>query len=284
VVTSIALWQAQVAVAKEQKARHATLPPPQKTRHAIRPITQPTSEDPIAKYSSRLTNGLTDREIGWIVEDFKTAGLDLGVRVATQEEYLAQRRAQDRWYHDALVEAWSLTPEQSTQVKAKLAELFDQAKSDFIQALAGGPQPFKHNGQWFTVTGTEPIHRLLDANLRIQDSVGRYLPSNLCAMNIPADKPRKIDLKITGIPEQDYKSVTFPEPIQIATAEPNMITVDLVLPKPTPQAKAASTTQTAPERDMLTSLRKLHPAQLKILLLIDPDKAKTIETALGITQ
>ena len=114
-------------------------------------------------YATRKKQGLTDREIGWIVEDFQNAGLDLGIRAAPQEEYLAQRRAQDRWYRDALVEAWSLTPEQSAQVTAKLAELYDQAKADFIEALAAGPQPVEINGQWYIITSAEPIHRLIDA-------------------------------------------------------------------------------------------------------------------------
>ena len=283
-VTSVAYWQAQVAVAKDQKTAQVTLPPPPRTRHAIRPGALAPLSDPIATYVARSANGLTDREIGWIIEDFKTAGLDLGVRVASQDEYLAQRQAQDRWYRDALVEAWSFTPEQAAQITAKLTELFDQEKADFIEALAAGPKPFKHNGQWFTVTSAEPIHRLIDADRRLQDAVGRYLPANLCKMREPSDRLRNIDIKITGIPEQTYENTTLAEPIQIATAVPSMITVDLVLPKITALPEIETTPEAAPEPGILPQLRKLHPAQLKLLLLIDPNRTREVESALGSTR
>ncbi len=269
----------------EDRPSHTPAPAENPPRHPPRRSGAPAPpSDPIATYAARSANGLTDKEIGWIIGDFKTAGLDLGVRVASQEEYLAQRQAQDRWYRDALVEAWSFPPGQAAQVTAKLAELFDQEKADFIEALAAGPKPFKHNGQWFTVTSSEPIRHLIDANRRLQDAVGRYLPSNLCEMRDPSDRLRNIDIKITGIPEQAYESVTLAEPIQIATAEPSMITVDLVLPKTNPPPNIDPTAETLTELGILPQLRKLHPAQLKLLLLIDPNRTREVESALESTR
>jgi hypothetical protein len=279
-LTGGAIWQAQIAVAREVADRHRQLPPPLKTRRAQRP---PTLTAPIADYATRRAKGLSDREIGWIVEDFQVAGLDLGIRAASKEAYLAQRKAQDRWYRDVLAEAWSLTAEQTSQVTAKLAELHDRAKADFIEALNAGPQPIKVNDQWFIVTSADPIHRLIDANVRLQDSKGSFLPWNLCTMDagLHTEPPgRNGDVKISGVPEESYDSVELPAPVRLAQAEPNLLTVDQFLPH-----AAAPTTeepiQILPaESDLLAQLRKLHPAQFKLLLLIAPEKTKNIRSAL----
>lgn len=280
-LTATALWQAQIAVAREVSASQKTLPPPLKTRHAER-TTAPSV--PTADYATRLQKGLTDREIGWILDDFQTAGLDGGLRVAPQEAYLTQRRAQDRWYRDALVEAWSLTPEQSAQVTGKLAELYDQAKADFIEALAAGPQPVKVNDQWLIVTSSEPIHRLIDANRRLQDTKGRFLPWNLCEMTPeldPVHAGKKIDIKVTAAPEDTHEDIMLSKPIQIAPAAPSLFTVDHLLPKLTVQPEEIPIQVAPAEDEILPPLRKLHPAQFKLLLLIAPDKVKEIRQALG---
>ena len=254
-VTLAAVWQAQVTVAREVVARNQPPPPPAKTRHAER-TTTPTS--PAFDYATRKQQGLTDREIGWIVEDFQNAGLDLGIRAAPQEHYLTQRRAQDRWYRDALAEAWSLTPEQSAQVTARLAELYDQAKADFIEALAAGPQPVEVNGQWYIITSADPIHRLIDAVNRFQDDNSNFMPWNLCEMTS----------------EQKH----------FITAEPVLPIVDQLLPgsnsSPEDPFKIAPQEEEG-EEGTLRQFHKLHPAQLKLLLLIAPDLSKEIQAALG---
>lgn len=281
-----AVWQAQVQVgaAKDLEARHRALPPPPKTKHAVRPVPQPFAGDVVADYIARCEVGMSDREIGWIIEDFLTAGLDLGIRVAPMEDYLAQRKAQDRWYHDTLVEAWSLTPEQSAQVIAKLAELFQQAKGDFIEALASGPRSLEHDGKWYRVTSVEPMHRLINANPRLQDAKGRFLPWSLCKMapeQDPNQASKEIQIKIINVPDEErYENVEITKLIQIAPAEPSLLTVDLVLPKQSPPPGAEPAQAALPKGGILPSLRKLHPAQLKLLLLIDPAKAKDIQQAL----
>ena len=279
-VTLTAVWQAQVAVAREVVARNQLPPPPQKTRRAERPA---APSAPAVDYATRKKQGLTDPQIGWIIEDFQTAGLDLGIRVASKEEYLAQRKAQDRWYHDALVEAWSLTPGQSAQVTAKLGELYDQAKADFIEALAAGPQPVQVNGQWLIVTSASPIHRLIDANSRIQKVDGPFMPWNLCALTSeqnPTQAAKPIEININGIPGQEYEEVVITESIQIMPAEPGWFIVDHLLPRPS-LSPAEEPLQVAwEESGTLPQLRKLHPAQLKLLLLIDPGKISEIKSAL----
>jgi hypothetical protein len=247
-VTLAAVWQAQVAVVREVTARNQPPPPPVKTRRAVRPTGQ---EATAVDYATRKKQGLTDREIGWIVEDFQNVGLDLGIRTASQEKYLAQRRAQDRWYRDALVEAWSLTPEQSAQVTTKLAELYDQAKADFIEAIASGPQPIEINGQRYIITSAEPIHRLIDANRRLDDANSPFMPWNLGRLAVKPDDC------------------------------PHPVSIDFLLPRSDSSVEEDGIQVTPPQDEkILSQLRKLHPAQLKLLLLVDPDKSKEIQAAL----
>jgi hypothetical protein len=275
-VTGAAIWQAQVAVARDIADRQRQLPPPLKIRRAERP---PASPAPVADYATRRAQGLTEREIGWIVEDFQSAGLDLGIRVAPKEAYLAQRKAQDRWYHAALVEAWSLTPGQSAQVATKLAELYDQAKADFIEALTAGPRPFEHNGKWYNITSADPIHRLIDANSRFLDPAGPFLPWNLCKMaNELHSNP--IDIKIRGIPEVTDDNLELATPYRIAPAAPSLVTVDRLLPQSTAMPTEEPIQVLPEDRGMLAQLRKLHPVQLKLLLLIAPEKVREIRNAL----
>jgi|GEM_PF-5860058 len=142
-IVGLAFWQAQVAAAKEAEARHKTLPPPGKTKHAVRPPAAVFSGDVVADYVARCEKGLTDQEIGWILEDFRNAGLDLDWRnpKITVEDLFSLRAAQHRWYHDALVEGLRLSPEQSTQVMTNLDELFEKTKQGFLaeKAYRAGP-------------------------------------------------------------------------------------------------------------------------------------------------
>jgi len=261
-VTGLAIWQAQVALTQDRRAREVALPPPVKTRHAERPTTRSAAGDPISNYQTRQEKGLTDREIRWILDDFKTAGLDLGIRTATREDYLAQRQAQDRWYRDALVEGWSLNDAQAAQVTLKLAQLSNLAKADFIEALNAGPRPFQQNGQWFNLTGTEPIYQLVDFKRRIAVKDSPSLPWSLC--KLPAD---------------DFSNLENPSSAPFGQSR-------FLLPraKPLEGAQVDTVSETEETRnDLLAQIHDLHPAQLKLLLLVSPDMTQDLEKLLEIS-
>jgi hypothetical protein len=287
--TAAAIWQAQISVATDLKARHQTLPPPQKTRHAIRPLPVPWSGDFVGDYTRRCQTGLTERQIGWIIEDFKTAGLDQGIRVAPREEYLAQRQAQHRWYHDALAEGLRLTPEQSAQASARLAERFDQAKADFIEALATAPRPFEHQGKWYVVTGTAPIELLISPKLWMLDPAAGLMPWDLCQL---APGQEQITWKRWYENQEDEASFLLPRPVitdgygfqNLAPAR--LLAANSILPflsgqefKPAADPLVTGTDQAV---DLVSQVKTLHPAQLKILLLLEPAMAVQIEQALEI--
>ena len=127
-----AVRQIQVAAADKLRS-HQPLPPPAKTRHALRPVVLPWSGDPVADYVTRCAKGLTDREIGWVLEDFRNAGLDqfAFTEATADQELFAYRAAQNRWYLDALIDGLRLNREQSDQVAKSLIEQLEKLKAAF---------------------------------------------------------------------------------------------------------------------------------------------------------
>ena len=254
-ILGIAIWQAQVAVTQDQQAKEVALPPPVKTRSAERPTIPTALVDPVSNYESREKKGLSDREIRWILDDFRIAGLDQGIRTATREEYLTQRQTQDRWYRDALVEGWSLDDGQAARVSLKLAGLHDLAKADFIEALNAGPRPFQSNGQWFNITGTEPIYQLVDAARRFAAIDSPYLPWSLCG-------------------------VAAPETSAFENAKTDPAAQSRIL---LPPAQPLENGETVTTPDLLAKVRTFHPAQLKLLLLIAPGLSGDLEKQLAVS-
>ena len=135
-IVGIAFWQAQITLAKEIAAKNKVLPPPPKTRHAVRPAAATFTGDPVADYLDRCKKGLTDQEIGWIIEDFQNAGLAFYHfnETAPDPFIIAYRAAQIRWYHDLLVDGFRLSPEQSAQASVKLRQLHEKDTAEFQQA------------------------------------------------------------------------------------------------------------------------------------------------------
>jgi len=79
-VMGLALWQAQLVVTREQKAHGSMVLPPTKIRHAERVSARSrVVGDAVTNYLTRESKGLSDRELGWILDDFQTAGLDIGL-------------------------------------------------------------------------------------------------------------------------------------------------------------------------------------------------------------
>jgi len=289
-ITGTAVWQGQVAAEREVKARRQSLPPPPKTRHAVRPVSLSFAGDPVADYIARCEKGLTDLEISWIVEDFTTAGLERGIRVATKDEYLAQRQTQHRWYHDALVDGLRLSSEQSAQMTAKLAGLLDLAKANFVEALNAGPLPIEQNGHWYAITGTEPIHQLISANRWLPDDKATFMPWNLCTLSPEQEKltwKRSFDAlgNTTTAPlQQGDPEFLLSMPASFNEIDPpaKILSADTVFPLLRQQEfkNPPADPATESENNPLSRIRQLHPSQLKILLLLHPEMAAEIQHGL----
>lgn len=228
-----AFWQAQMVVIREARARQTLLPPPLKTKRAIRPGPDAFPEDPHDRFVARLATGTSERELGWMVEDFKNAGLDLGLRAATIEEFLAQRKSQHRWYLDALAEGLSLSRDQERQASIKLGESFQQASEEFRKEIEANAKPVETDGKRYAIVGTEPIHRLISPARWLENDA--FAPARLSELNpsqrklLEGDAP---DFSIHGSPNTG----------------PNVI----------------------------SNLRKWHPAQARLALLREPGLADLV--------
>lgn len=198
----LAFWQAQMIALKEAQSQQKTLPPPAKTRHAIR------SERPATATSEHKQ--LTNRQLGWLVEDFQTAGLDQGIRAGTPQEFLAQRKTAQLWYRDALVEGLQLKEEQKKEVTVKLDQQFDRAKADQIESMKSAPKPFQQNGKWYVITSADNIRPLVEARAWMSEIA--FAPGNLCqldASQLDLSGENQPPLRVSGLKVLEDTSLPF---------------------------------------------------------------------------
>ncbi len=306
-----ALWQAQVSAARELEARHKTLPPPLKTRHALRPPPAVFTGDPVADYIARCEKGLTDREIGWIIEDFKNGGLDLDWRSLTVaiEQVLQHRLAQHRWYHDALVDGLRLDADQSTQVASKLQELFEKENQTFLteRKYRSGP-----SNVWRDLSKPfYPDARDLIADLSISMTgvpdiplVTPYLPWKLCQLTPEQEKltwkqwflsiehekfsmsPQEV-AELSGGPLFRLSSPDEGYPIDKSLQNDSPLP-NLTFPLLAPQKLIAREDPEDPFFEpsdpsglsILENVRLMHPCQFKALLLFSPELLPVLQSQL----
>lgn len=299
----LAFWQAQLAVTKEAQAALRTPPPPSKTCHAVRATLAKLPVDPVADYIARCTKGTSDQKIGWIIRDFRTAGLDIDLLgpesgklsreslIHRQDEFFVRRATEQRWYRDALVDGLNLSTEQSTQVTLKLNERLDRAKADFIEASNSSLRVHQVNGKWTADDFTKSVRDLIDPlswafkNEGFQAWELTHLTPTQEEITWKtwfeksSDPQTESLLQSSDPPNQENPSLSFllPYPLinrdetRLADHEPltDFQTVNAIFPFLKTQKFANATLATSPS-DLLAHLRALHPAQLKILLLFDP--------------
>jgi hypothetical protein len=284
-----AVRQIQVAAASQNQARQP-LPPPVKTRHAIRPAVLPWSGDPVADYVARCEKGMTDREIRWMLEDFRNAGLDQVAfnEQSTDEALLAYRAAQNRWYRETLIDGLRLNREQSDQVAKRLIERLDQLKAAFKRnreedgtgqrsAFASSRIDLIFSPYW-----------LMGAEDHEVPNYSTFLPWDLCSLTAQQEKItwKKEYLEVAesdSSPEfSDHSLFKHTRPMDSAAGLHEIwLIADAVFPLLKSQTIAPEQANAVTSREaMLANLRQLHQAQLKIILLVVPTLAEEIQIAL----
>jgi hypothetical protein len=240
VCVAASILQIQISLAKERAEKNKALPPPAKTRHFLR---EAPPAKPVPDYASRRKQGLSDRQIGWIIQDFQFVGLDQGIRAATPEDYLKQRKQQDRWYCDLMAEAWGYGPDQTALMTAKLDELFKQAKEQFTKELAEASAPIEQNGKWYRIVSSQPIHRLIDFRSRLPD-----LP-----------KPDDANPEVPQVAPDDFQ----------------------IINSLMPAVSDTSPMKSPGDGSKLPFFQSLHPAQFKLYLLLQPTLAGELQKELN---
>lgn len=284
-----AVRQIQISVTSETQARKP-LPPPAKTRHAVRPLPQPWTGDPLADYSARCGKGLTDREIGWIIEDFKNTGLAFPSFTpdSGDEVYLAYRLPQNRWYHAALVDGLRLTPEQAAQASAGLRERFEKLRAAFQRDRQ------EVENRIHAQLRVERFNQILSPywlmgaeDWQIPD-YSTFLPWDLCQLTPQQERMTwKKEILAMGESTASLEVSEHPlfrnnAPLANSTDIPGpWDLVDTVFPFTKSQAlDFEGIYQDKSGAIHLANVRKLHPAQFKLLLLLSFNLAEVIQKAL----
>lgn len=250
--------------------------------------------DALAEYIARGERGMTEREVGWIVEDFQKAGLDQELGIARAADHIARRRLAQRWYLDALAEGLHLTVEQRHQAGENLAVLMDQATAEFnanTRELPVIPATDQH-GEIRVVDGNL-IHRLVDAREWMKDD--RFAPWELC--DLTADQRRitwrdiieAIRNDVTGESGRGWLEVPeFSSVVQtprgtlgivrrneVGDGEKLINETGVVLTFQAFGLKSGN-----PSGDLVQQVMDGHPSQLKIALLLRPELAAELADTL----
>lgn len=289
------LWRSLPREETHRENRHGALPISLKTRHHARQ--PPELGDPVGDYTTRCANGISLQEIRWILEDFESAGLDLGIHPTTREVFLELRRQQHRWYRAALTDGLTLTAEQSEQARDKLAKYFERARMEFLSGLNVGARPLAHYGTtWLDITGTGAIGLLISPDLWLFDPKARAMPWDLCDLSPAQEKitwKSWYDSRRTQDPHRFAGDAAFllPEPTTSAKygdqtpVIPVLLSANGILPFLSNQRFKPADNPLLTHRDtsavrLMAQIQSLHPAQLKILLLLQPAMAVQIRDAM----
>lgn len=248
-------------------------------------------------YAARCKKGMTPLEVRWIVEDFKGEGLDDGPGSLTEAmqtiaaegpEWVEREENSDRleklsgllggrqraWYRSALSDALRLDDTQRQELKKAVSEAYQDDWDNFESSRKTAKD------QLYPVFKDAPYQDLLEAC----DWLGsdRYAPWILCELSAEqlgitrykAVKDRQLAAIGSGSAE-DAPSWLDLKPLHLVTTEE--LSFEEVFGQEKRDAEAVfpfTEEQKIPDEGKLLDLAvRLHPAQLKMLLLLDPKRA-----------
>lgn len=282
-VSLVTILQVGSILRKERLAVKHESGPPAKTKSG-RELVLASHKDPQAAYVEACSKGLTIQQIRWILDDFRDAGLGTGGNKLGRESMdsdVPRGAAAHRWYHRSLVLALGLNRQQSNKAAESLAALYSARISQ--QRLA----PF----DWFhdrTNQFSNPI-----------DSA--YQPWRLCTLEPPqvaitwqdGYRPARSDSDtdtawIMKNMEPSASRTLLRGPEDMVDTPPNFPgwahDVNNVFPLMESQKFESESFGLEMDLDAPTSpmlignIRKLHAAQLMLLLLMNPEYADDIRS------
>lgn len=220
------------------------------------------STDAVAAYLDRAKAGMSDQEIRWIVDDFRSSGLDEPLAILNGQTIEAFRAKQKQWYLRALIEGLGLTGSQQEAVRSSLENL-----PLILDNVGFEPTDVK---SWLLSTD--------------------YAPWNLCVLT---PEQESLTLKawvatdaipVSGWTSQGEFTIQDPE------------TGNLIEWSETPEGREERKGEFLPignafplttqqpllhyPLDWLKQARLCHPAQLRMALLLEPAMASTLQRLL----
>ena len=250
--------------------------------------------DVVKDYIARCQKGMTEREVRWVIEDFQKAGLAQGVRGASSEEFIRQRKAQHTWYLDLLADGLRLDPEQRRAAREKLTGLLEEAVAGFQKDLSEqASEPIEQDGRRLQVVSSEVIAKLINADQWLADE--RYAPWELCDLtkeqlsvtwrpilagmkkndSTEAEAGGWLDVPATSVIFEEGKEPVIPDSLfpagfrEFTAYLKDAGSVFPVAAVPIPAGPVH-------EPPLIKELRGYHPSQLKTLLLLQPELAEDV--------
>lgn len=244
-------------------------------------------DDPVAAYVGKAKRGMTDREVRWIIGDFVDIGpMPTSGNLQALRDF---REKQNNWYLAAISEALSLTSAQKRAVRASLKESLDRAME--VYADLGG-----------TTARLPGIYSEMhfEANLWIRPD--EYAPWNLCELTevqsaLTMEQDWRIRNEAAPAAGGDFRWKTewlgrltvamkdpssgevlgYPPPsfmdlacMMPGTVRGGIIDISTAFPLTPDQTLADH------RNDLAAQAKMLHPAQLRMALLLNPSLAASI--------
>jgi len=296
------VWLA-LRVASGAVAAHAAAAPMKPGKASER---KPLGEtDVVEDYTTRCQKGMTARQVRWIVEDFQKEGLDDGPgsfraiiemilepldiagadeqeleELSIDDETAAKLKTlgfemafrQQRWYADALADGLRLSSQQKLELKASGRRLVKDCEDDFLEingavaeAETEEPETEAEEPEASYISG-RVLDGLSGTDL-LFPRTGLLEPSYWLKQPTSAASER-IDLTPGQL------EIVHPEKGSAVEIPDRLGDVEEVLPLIAGQKFPAD------ENDILGLAEAMHPAQLKVLLLLEPEIAGELMAAL----
>jgi hypothetical protein len=252
---------------------------PGKTSERLPRDEQPV--DVVEDYLARCKKGMTAQEVRWIVEDFQRAGLDEELPAAASIRDLdSRRRAHHEWYLDLLIDGLGFDIDQRRMAMERLQLLR-------VEAVATLTREFEENERQWTWGILEPF-----VDYWLEDE--SYAPWKLCDLTAEQEAvTRCSEVALKHQQESDSGSGTLfttswlEQITPFRSALTDLREIHLADGDFGPLAAAGSIFPLEEPQlfDGEKFLRiedptRLHPAQLKMLLLLEPGRAAEIVQAL----
>ena len=255
----------------------------------------------VEDYAERCRKGMTALEIRWIVEDFQGAGLDDGPRslraamaaIGSQSprwtpvpEEAAEKLARladqlagrsRSWYRHALADALKLNEGQLRELRKNLAQAHQEDWEKFEQSRAAA-EADSHE-----IVRQAPYNDFVAASQWLADD--RYAPWNLCKLDVGqlaiTRHEQVVKQQLSVIGSQEGEDEVPPSWFEL---RPTAVVVTTTRGTEAPNIEREKRdaeavfplypSQVAPgDGDLLAVAKRLHPAQLKMLLLLNPELA-----------